>query len=109
MNKHFIKPGFVAAVGLGMMLIFMSLEAKAEPLNVEAEAHCYGAATLAEKYDDAKRHRLNLSPFQDEQQIEIVYHTAYGIGYLTAIADVTGLPVATIAASWHLESCLEKT
>lgn len=106
MNKHFIRPGFAAACGAVAMLIFMSLEARGAPLDVDHEARCYGAAVSAEKYEVAKVHRLAIRPYQDAQGQGIAYHTGYAIGFIDAGAALLEMPVPELANDWYKENCV---
>lgn len=107
MNKHFIKPGFVAAVGLGMMFIFMSLEAKAEPLALPHESACYALAAAAGYSEQAMNHRTNLRQYRDiagaEQQIN--YHIGFEIGYATAKSENMVVSLAAIAGAMYKNKC----
>jgi len=109
MNKHFIKPGFVAAVGLGMMFIFMTLEARGTPLSIAVEAQCYGAASTAKMYERAAQHRLTLRPNQEVHAQEISYWTGYAKGFIESGAALVRRPAVALATIWYNENCLEKT
>ncbi len=108
MNRHFIKPVILTVVMFTVVFSLMALEAKSEPLDLEQTAFCYVAASIAVDSDEAMRQRLILRPYQDENQIKIVYYTGYAMGYITAVAEVRKLEDESVAKKWLKTNCLRE-
>lgn len=107
MNRHFIKPVLLTAVMFTVVFSLMALEAKSEPLDIRLTAYCYAAASIAGDFDEAKRQRLILRPYQDNN--DIVYYIGYAMGYITAVAEAHKLEAESVAKTWLKTYCLRKT
>lgn len=106
MSKHFVKPYGIAMASILIVLGLMAWEVRAEPLDVDHEARCYGAAVSAEKYEEAKVHRLAVRPYQEAQGQGIAYHMGYAIGFIDSGADLYKMPVAALAKIWYANNCV---
>lgn len=109
MSKHFIKPYGIAMASILVVLGLMAWEVRAAPLDVDHEARCYGAAVSAEKYQEARVHRLAVRPYQEAQGQGIAYHTGYAIGFIDGGASLMKMPVPELAKIWYDNNCVEKT
>lgn len=110
MSKHFKVPYFVAACGMAMAMIFMTLEARGNTpaLTLPHEAACYALARAANFEGDAMYHRTNLRTYRRHQSSEVDYYIGFRLGYLLATTERLGVPLQEVAASEYNTECQEE-